>query len=55
MENVIIFPTFQQTEDELVLKKFEELFPGYSIATVDSNDIADDGGILNCITCNILK
>jgi len=55
MENVIILPTFGIPEDELVVKKFEGLFPGSSIATVSSNDIAKDGGILNCITWNIVK
>ena len=55
MENVIILPTFGIDDDEIVFKKFAELFPGYTIATIDSNSIADDGGILNCITWNIIK
>ena len=53
MENTVIIPTFDIKEDDEVLKQFEQLFAGQNIATVNSNDIANDGGILNCITWNI--
>jgi agmatine deiminase len=55
MKDVIVLPTFDIPEDELVARKIEELFPGITIATVNSNDIANNGGILNCITWNIVK
>lgn len=55
MENTVFIPTFGIDEDDEVVRQFEELFAGQNIATVDSNEIANDGGILNCITWNILK
>jgi agmatine deiminase len=53
MENTIILPTFGLKEDEAVVRQFEEIFPRYNIQTIESNDIARKGGILNCITWNI--
>ena len=55
MQQAIIIPTFGIKEDDAVVKQFEQLFAGQTIATVDGNDLANDGGILNCITWNILK
>lgn len=54
MENSIIIPTFNTKEDNLVLKQLEKIFTGQMIQTIESNEIAYDGGILNCITWNIL-
>ena len=55
MENAVIVPTFGIPEDDIAVKQFEQLFPGHTIATVESNKVANDGGILNCITWNIKK
>jgi len=55
MENTVIIPTFGIKEDDEVVKRFEHLFKGQTIATVDGNEIAKEGGILNCITWNLLK
>ena len=55
MENTVIIPTFGIEEDDEAVKRFEQLFKGQTIATVDGNEIAKDGGILNCITWNISK
>ena len=55
MENLIIVPTFGLKEDDQAVRKFEELFPGQTIASVESRDIAEQGGVLNCITWNIKK
>jgi agmatine deiminase len=54
MENTVIIPTFGMKEDDQAIKQFESIFAGQSIATIDSNDIANEGGILNCITWNIM-
>ncbi|WP_143961329.1 agmatine deiminase family protein [Litoribacter populi] len=53
MEKTIILPTYGLDEDEAVRKQFEGLFPVHKIATVDSYEIANDGGVLNCISWNI--
>lgn len=48
------YPGFYE-EFVQVLKQFEGLFPGKVVATVNSNELALDGGILNCISWNIYK
>ncbi|MBA9078202.1 agmatine deiminase family protein [Rufibacter quisquiliarum] len=53
MEGTIILPTFGIREDEMAAKQMENLFPNYNLAIVNSNEIADDGGVLNCISWNI--
>ena len=55
MENTVIIPTFGITEDDEIVKQFEQIFAGNKICTIESNEIANDGGVLNCITWNILK
>jgi agmatine deiminase len=54
MEQAIVIPIFGMKEDNIVVEQFEQLFEGQRIETVDSNEIACDGGVLNCITWNIL-
>jgi agmatine deiminase len=53
MENTLIIPTFGIKEDDLGVKQLEKIFKGQKITTIDSNEIANDGGILNCISWNI--
>lgn len=53
MDNIIFLPIFGQTEDEAVVKQFEKVFNGQRIVTIKSNEIANEGGILNCISWNI--
>jgi len=55
MEKIVIIPIFGMKEDDIAMRKFEQLFAGQTIRTIDSNDIADEGGILNCITWNIKR
>ena len=55
LENHVIVPTFGMQEDEAAVKQFQEIFKGQTISTIDSNEIAEEGGVLNCITWNILK
>lgn len=53
MENTIIIPIFGIKEDDLAVRQLETIFAGQNIQTIESNEIAYDGGILNCITWNI--
>ena len=55
MENTVIIPTFGIKDDEIIVKQLETIFAGQNIVTIDSNEIASDGGILNCISWNIKK
>ena len=54
MKGVIIVPVFGISEDEETVKILEQVFKGQAIATVDSTELAFEGGILNCISWNIL-
>jgi agmatine deiminase len=53
MEGIVMLPVFGIKEDELVIRQFEKVFPGQRIVAIPSNEIAKDGGILNCISWNI--
>lgn len=53
MEGVIIIPVFNIKEDEATVKSFEDNFSNLAIKTIECNQIADQGGILNCISWNI--
>jgi agmatine deiminase len=53
MKQAIIVPIFKSKCDGKALKVLEEVFKGQTIATVESNSLADEGGILNCISWNI--
>jgi len=55
MSNLIFLPTYNMKEDDVVVKLFEKLFNSHLIIPLCSNDIADNGGVLNCITWNILE
>lgn len=53
MKNLIIVPTFGMSEDDLVIKQFENIYKNKTIASIDCREIAIHGGILNCISWNI--
>lgn len=53
MEQAVIIPIFKSKYDDKAIKVFEEVFKGQTIMAVESNEPADEGGILNCITWNI--
>lgn len=55
MKGKIILPIFGLDEDDKTAKQFESLFSGNTIATIDCNTIANDGGVLNCISWNIVS
>jgi agmatine deiminase len=55
MKDIIFIPTFGIKEDDIAVKQFEQIFRGNTIRTVDSNEIAVDGGVLNCISWNVRK
>jgi agmatine deiminase len=55
MENLILLPSFNLKEDEECFSLFEKLFPSKNIAPFDCNEIANQGGVLNCISWNVKK
>ena len=54
MKQAVIVPTFKTNYDDKAVKVLEQVFKGQTIATVDSIELADEGGIINCLTWNIL-
>lgn len=55
MKDVIFLPVFGLEEDEKAVNQIEKLFPAHKIVPVKSNEIAKEGGVLNCISWNIWK
>ena len=55
INNFILVPSFKRTEDEKVLRLFEQLYPLRVVKPIDSQEIAKDGGVLNCISWNIAR
>lgn len=55
MKDIVIMPVFDLPDDEKAVRFFEELFPTTSVETINANQIAQDGGVLNCITWNIQR
>lgn len=55
MKNLIILPIFGMKEDEEVVRIFERIFVQETIQTIDCNEIGKKGGLLNCITWNIMR
>lgn len=53
MKQALIVPVFGKKEDEKAIRIFEEVFKGKTITSIDSNEIAANGGVLNCISWNI--
>ena len=52
-DGIIFCPTFGQHEDDQALGILSRCFPGDQIIPVPSNDLAAEGGVLNCATWNI--
>ena len=55
MRNLIVLPVFGLHEDDLAFRLMEQIFSGYHIEALDCNAIADHGGVLNCISWNVLE
>ncbi len=51
----IFFPIFNQSEDEKAIEVIGSAFPGSNIVKIDCSELAKEGGVLNCISWNILK
>ena len=53
LEHCILFPLFGLETDDYALVQTRELYPHHRVIPIYSNEIAIDGGVLNCITWNI--
>jgi agmatine deiminase len=55
LNGTLVVPTFNNDHDERAVWTLKQVFPNHTIATIECNDLAAEGGLLNCITWNILK
>jgi len=53
MKDLVLVPVFGLGEDEKAVSKAMDLFKGSTVDTVRSDEIAKDGGVLNCISWSI--
>lgn len=58
LKDLLLIPKFGIEEDTEAEQQFHTLFPGYSskgqIETIDSNAIIKHGGVLNCVSWNVM-
>ena len=50
VNNLIVFPVFGRDEDKQAIDIVQKAFPDRVIETIDYNEIAKEGGLLNCTT-----
>jgi len=55
LENIIFLPAFGLPADESALDAFIELYPSCRVVPVLCDEVAEAGGVLNCISWNIRK
>lgn len=54
MKDFVLLPSFQLPEDQVNFNLFGELFPNCVIDVIDSRQISKDGGVLSCISWNVV-
>lgn len=50
VDNLIVLPVFGKEEDNQAITIIKEAFPSKAVETIDYNDVAYEGGLLNCTT-----
>lgn len=50
LNNLIVMPIFNSKEDQVAIEIIKKAFPNKNIETIDYNDVAKEGGLLNCTT-----
>ena len=50
VNDLIVMPVFDREEDARAMKIIQKAFPDKQIETINYNDIAKEGGLLNCTT-----
>lgn len=55
MKDLVVLPAFGLPEDAEALAAFQRLFPHSRVLSVEANEVAKQGGILNCVTWTMVK
>lgn len=50
LKDLIVMPIFNSKEDQVAIEIIKKAFPNKHIETIDYNDVAKEGGLLNCTT-----
>lgn len=50
VNDLIVVPIFNSKEDQVAIDVIKKAFPNKTIETIDYNDVAKEGGLLNCTT-----
>ena len=50
VNDLIVFPVFGREEDAQAIEIIKKVFPNKQIETINYNDVAKEGGLLNCTT-----
>ena len=50
VNNLIVVPIFGRDEDKQAIDIIQKAFPDKIIETINYNDVAQEGGLLNCTT-----
>lgn len=54
VKQAILVPVFNQATDDKAIRLLENIFAGQNIVAINCNEISNEGGVLNCISWNIL-
>lgn len=49
-DKVLVVPTFGVRKDAAALRKLEAVFPGIPLVPLNCHDLAEEGGVLNCVS-----
>ena len=55
VNNLIVMPVFGRDEDKQAVDVLRQAFPDRVIETIDYNDVAQEGGLINCTTWVVHK
>ena len=55
LNDLIVMPIFNNKEDKTAIEIIKKVFPNRHIETINYNDVAKEGGLLNCTTWVINK
>ena len=50
VNDLIVFPVFGREEDAQAIEIIKRVFPNKQVETINYNDVAKEGGLLNCTT-----
>lgn len=50
VRKTLIIPVYHQAEDELVMRRLQELYPDFEIIPLDGRAVAKQGGVFHCVT-----